>query len=131
VSRGAEKQGIDSALNARLTFNLEAIACFIHELRDLFECDSYTHQNLERDRQIIRPNDATLQSKFSLLLLEYLLTQPNQEIIAPPSPTAPAVYIYKCWLHFYCVDTNSGNKSAELKLCWARLVIFKTLRSGC
>ncbi|MBD2521526.1 GAF domain-containing sensor histidine kinase [Nostoc sp. FACHB-133] len=82
-----------SALNARLTFNLEAIASFLYELRDLFECDSYTHQNLERYRQIIGPNDATLQSKFSLLLLEYFLTQPNQEIIAPPSPTAPAVYI--------------------------------------
>jgi two-component system, sensor histidine kinase and response regulator len=91
--RGAGEQGIDSALNARLTFNLEAIASFVHELRDLFECDSYTHQNLERYRQIIGPNDATLQSQFSLLLLEYLLTQPNQEIIAPPSPTAPAVYI--------------------------------------
>ncbi|MBD2725816.1 GAF domain-containing sensor histidine kinase [Nostoc sp. FACHB-892] len=87
------EQGIGSALNAKLTFNLEAIATFVSELRDLFECDSYTHQNLERYHQIIRPNDATLQSQFSLLLLEYFLTQPNQEIIAPPSPTAPAVYI--------------------------------------
>ncbi|WP_251955726.1 GAF domain-containing sensor histidine kinase [Nostoc commune] len=87
------EQGIYWALNAQLTFNLEAIAKFIYELRDLFECDSYTHQNLERYQQIIRPNDATLQSQFTLLLLEYLLTQPNQEIIAPPSPIAPAVYI--------------------------------------
>jgi signal transduction histidine kinase len=87
------EQGIGSALNAKLTFNLEAIATFVSELRDLFECDSYTHQNLERYHQIIRPNDATLQSQFSLLLLEYFLTQPNQEIIAPLSPTAPAVYI--------------------------------------
>ncbi|MCC5651414.1 GAF domain-containing sensor histidine kinase [Nostoc sp. XA013] len=87
------EQGIGSALNAKLTFNLEAIATFVSELRDLFECDSYTHQNLERYHQIIRPNDATLQSQFSLLLLEYFLTQPNQQIIAPPSPTAPAVYI--------------------------------------
>ncbi|MEH2253468.1 hypothetical protein [Nostoc sp.] len=76
-----------------MTFNLEAIAFFVYELRDLFKCDSYTHQNLERDRQIIRHNDATLQSKFLLLLLEYLLTQPNQEIIAPPSSIGPAVYI--------------------------------------
>ncbi|MEH1939338.1 MAG: GAF domain-containing sensor histidine kinase [Nostoc sp.] len=87
------EQGIYSALNASLTFNLEAIASFVYELRDLFECDSYTHQSLEGYRQIIRPNDATLQSQFTLLLLEYLLTQPNQEIIAPPSSTAPAVYI--------------------------------------
>ncbi|MEH2188987.1 MAG: ATP-binding protein [Nostoc sp.] len=92
-SRETEGQGIYSEINAQLTFNLEAIASFIYELRDLFECDSYTHQNLERYRQIIRPNDATLQSQFTLLLLEYLLTQPNQEIIAPPSPIGPAVYI--------------------------------------
>ncbi|MEH2074814.1 MAG: GAF domain-containing sensor histidine kinase [Nostoc sp.] len=92
-NRGAGEQGIDSALSTRLTFNLEAIASFIGELRDLFECDSSTYQNLECYRQIIGPNDATLQSKFSLLLLEYLLTQPNQEIIAPPSPIGPAVYI--------------------------------------
>ncbi|MEH1874528.1 GAF domain-containing sensor histidine kinase [Nostoc sp.] len=83
----------DSALNASLTFNLEAIATFVYELRDLFECDSSTYQNLEGYGQIIRPNDATLQSQFSLLLLEYLLTQPNQEIIAPLSSTAPTVYI--------------------------------------
>ncbi|MEH1883751.1 GAF domain-containing sensor histidine kinase [Nostoc sp.] len=92
-NRGAGEQGINSALSARLTFNLEAIASFIGELRDLFECDSSTYQNLECYRQIIGPNDATLQSKFSLLLLEYLLTQPNQEIISPPSPIGPAVYI--------------------------------------
>ncbi|MEH2226652.1 GAF domain-containing sensor histidine kinase [Nostoc sp.] len=92
-SRETEGQGIYSEINAQLTFNLEAIASFIYELRDLFECDSYTHQNLERYQQIIRPNDATLQSQFTLLLLEYLLTQPNQEIIASPSPVGPAVYI--------------------------------------
>ncbi|WP_442940720.1 GAF domain-containing protein [Nostoc sp.] len=92
-SRETEGQGIYSEINAQLTFNLEAIATFIYELRDLFECDSYTHQNLERYQQIIRPNDATLQSQFTLLLLEYLLTQPNQEIIASPSPVGPAVYI--------------------------------------
>ncbi len=87
------EQGIYSALNASLTFNLEAIATFVYELRELFECDSSTHQNLESYRQIIRPNDATLQSQFSLLLLEYLLTQPNQEIIPPPSSTAATIYI--------------------------------------
>lgn len=92
-SRETEGQKTYSEINAQLTFNLEAIASFVYELRDLFECDSYTHQNLERYQQIIRPNDATLQSQFTLLLLEYLLTQPNQEIIAPLSPVGPAVYI--------------------------------------
>jgi two-component system, sensor histidine kinase and response regulator len=81
------------ALNARLTFNIEAIASFVSQLTDLFECNSFTHQNLDRYRQIIKPNDATLQSQFTLLLLEYLLTQPNQEIIPPPSLNEPAVYI--------------------------------------
>ncbi|MCW5317835.1 GAF domain-containing protein [Nostoc sp. KVJ3] len=95
-NRGEEGEQLptqDSELNAKFTFNLEAIASFIHKLRDLFECDSSTHRNLEHYCQIIGSNNATVQSKFSLLLLEYLLTQPNQEIIAPPSPTAPAVYI--------------------------------------
>ncbi|MEH1779385.1 MAG: GAF domain-containing sensor histidine kinase [Nostoc sp.] len=90
---GDELPTQELALNANLTFNLEAIASFVYELRDLFECNSYTQQNLERCCQIIRPNDATLQSQFTLLLLEYLLTQPNQEIIAPPSPINPEVYI--------------------------------------
>ncbi|MBD2414849.1 ATPase [Nostoc calcicola FACHB-389] len=83
----------NSSLNATLTFNLEAIASFVLELTDLFECNSNTHQNLERYRQLIRPNDPTLQSQFTLLLLEYFLTQPNQEIIPPPSVIGPAVYI--------------------------------------
>jgi two-component system, sensor histidine kinase and response regulator len=82
-----------TALNTRLTFNIEAIASFVSQLTDLFECNSFTHQNLHRYRQIIKPNDATLQSQFTLLLLEYLLTQPNQEIIPPPSSNEPAVYI--------------------------------------
>ncbi|WP_138502674.1 GAF domain-containing sensor histidine kinase [Nostoc sp. PA-18-2419] len=83
----------ESQINTRLTFNLEAIASFVLQLRNLFECSSQTHQNLERYHQVIRLNDATLQSKFTLLLLEYFLTQPNQEIISPPSSTGPAVYI--------------------------------------
>ncbi len=82
-----------SVFNATLTFNFEAIASFILQLRDLFECNSDTYQNLERYGQVIRPNDPTLQSKFTLLLLEYFLTQPSQEIIPPPSAIGPAVYI--------------------------------------
>ncbi|WP_442940529.1 hypothetical protein [Nostoc sp.] len=85
-----------------MTFNLEAIASFVYKLRDLFKCDSSTHQNLEHYRQIIGLNDATLQSKFSLLLLEYLLTQPNQEIIALPSSTAAAAYICRGLIPILC-----------------------------
>jgi two-component system, sensor histidine kinase and response regulator len=76
-----------------LTFNIKAIASFVSQLTDLFECNSFTHQNLDRYRQIIKPNDATLQSQFTLLLLEYLLAQPNQEIIPPPSSNGSAFYI--------------------------------------
>ncbi|MDZ8028309.1 MAG: ATP-binding protein [Nostoc sp. DedQUE01] len=82
-----------SGINATLTFNSEAIASFILQLRDLFECNSNTYQNLERYGQVIRANDSKLQSKFTLLLLEYFLTQPSQEIIPPPSAIGPAVYI--------------------------------------
>lgn len=65
----------ESLLNTRLTFNLDAIATFISQLRDLFGCDSYTYQHLEHYRQNLKPNDATLQSQFSLLLLDYLLPE--------------------------------------------------------
>ncbi|MDZ8237092.1 MAG: GAF domain-containing sensor histidine kinase [Nostoc sp. ChiQUE01a] len=82
-----------SGINGTLTFNSEAIASFILQLRDLFECNSNTYQNLERYGQVIRANDSKLQSKFTLLLLEYFLTQPSQEIIPPPSAIGPAVYI--------------------------------------
>lgn len=87
------KPGIYSTLNTTLTFNAEAIACFISQLRDLFECDSYTHQNLEQYRQVLNPNDAKLQAKFTLLLLEYLLPQENADATEPSSPTNPEVYV--------------------------------------
>ncbi|BCL38451.1 hypothetical protein NSMS1_48980 [Nostoc sp. MS1] len=72
-------------LNASLTFNSEAIASFVLKLRDLFGYDSYTHQHLERYRQILKPNDATLQSQFTLLLLEHLLPQQPQEATVSPT----------------------------------------------
>jgi two-component system, sensor histidine kinase and response regulator len=69
-----------SALSTSLTFNSEAIASFVCKLKDLFASDSDTHQNLEYYSQILRPNDATLQSQFTLLLLEYLLPQKNEQV---------------------------------------------------
>lgn len=83
---------IDSILNTRLTFNSEAIASFISKLRDLFGLDSYTHQHLERYCQILRPNDATLQSQFSVLLLEYFLPQPQEEAATSALENIPEVY---------------------------------------
>ncbi|MBD2626392.1 GAF domain-containing sensor histidine kinase [Trichormus variabilis] len=83
------KQEIDSALNASLTFNEEAIASFVSKLGDLFGCNSYTYQNLQHYRQLLAPNDVTLQSKFTLLLLEYLLPDLNPDLTAPASSIPP------------------------------------------
>lgn len=69
-----------TAFNTSLTFNSEAIALFVSQVRDLFVGDSYTHQHLERYRQALRPNDPQMQTKFTLLLLEYFLPQPTEEI---------------------------------------------------
>jgi two-component system, sensor histidine kinase and response regulator len=68
----------DATLYASLTFNSQAIASFISQLKDLFADDSHTYQHLERYQLIPSLNDATLQGKFTLLLLEYLLPLPNQ-----------------------------------------------------
>ncbi|MBW4567131.1 MAG: GAF domain-containing sensor histidine kinase [Tolypothrix carrinoi HA7290-LM1] len=68
----------DATLYASLTFNSQAIADFISQLKDLFAHDSHTYQHLERYLQIPSINDATLQGKFTLLLLEYLLPLQNQ-----------------------------------------------------
>ncbi|MBD2298735.1 GAF domain-containing sensor histidine kinase [Nostoc sp. FACHB-190] len=70
----------NSQLSTSLTFNSEAIADFINNLKGLFASDSETYQNLDYYSQILRPNDATLQSRFTLLLLEYLLPQKHQAV---------------------------------------------------
>jgi signal transduction histidine kinase len=82
----------ESALITSLTFNAEAIAAFVSKLKSLFGCNSQTYQNLESYGQILSPNDATLQSQFTLLLLEYLLGQPNLEGITPPITSNPDIY---------------------------------------
>lgn len=84
--------GIDPEIHTQLTFNSEAIASFLSQLRDVFTHDSYTHQNLEQYRQAIKPNDAKLQSKFTLLLLEYFLPQHQENITESFSQNAPKVY---------------------------------------
>ncbi|MBW4610879.1 MAG: GAF domain-containing sensor histidine kinase [Hassallia sp. WJT32-NPBG1] len=72
----------DDILYANLTFKSEVIASFISQLRDLFGHDSHTSQHLERYLQIPSLNDATLQGKFTLLLLQYLLPLQNQPFTA-------------------------------------------------
>ncbi|QLE57265.1 GAF domain-containing sensor histidine kinase [Nostoc sp. TCL26-01] len=77
-------------LSTKLTFDTEAIASFLLQLRDLFDHDSHTYQHLERYRQILRPNDATLQSQFTLLLLEHLLPGQTETETAVPITNNPA-----------------------------------------
>jgi signal transduction histidine kinase len=76
------------SLKTSLTFNVEAIADFIFKLKNLLDVNSYTYQNISKYQQLITPNeDAILQSKFSLLLLEYLVAPlVNQE---PQTPQIP------------------------------------------
>ncbi len=81
-----------SPLQVRLTFNSEAIASFVSQLRDLFGSHSNTHQILDALSKIPSANDATLQSKFTLLVLEYLLPESNNDVIASLS-TIPAVSV--------------------------------------
>jgi two-component system, sensor histidine kinase and response regulator len=82
-----------SALNVRLTFDPEAIASFLLHLRNLFARDSHTYRKLEQYRQIPASNDATLQSQFSLLLLEYFLQQPNHQLVQLSTPAYPQVSV--------------------------------------
>lgn len=79
-SRVAQKEDVTlNCLNASLTFNSQAIAAFVSNLRNLFESHSYTYKNITQYQQVLAPNDATLQSKFTLLLLEYLLPLVNKD----------------------------------------------------
>ncbi|AFZ58315.1 GAF domain-containing sensor histidine kinase [Anabaena cylindrica FACHB-243] len=86
-SKGAEKPSVNLILNASLTFNSEVITSFVSKLRNLLERDSDTYQRLEGYQQIIVPNNVTLQSKFTLLLLDYLVEQQKVEVTKPQNAT--------------------------------------------
>ncbi len=80
--------------SVEFTFDTEAIASFLMQLGNLFAEDSQTYHNIERYRQMLAPpNDAKLQSQFTLLLLEYLLPQPPGEITPPSVSSPPAVSV--------------------------------------
>lgn len=74
--------------NVEFTFDTEAIASFLIQLRNLFADNSQTYHNIERYRHLLAPNDAKLQSQFTLLLLEHLLPQSPRET-TPPSVSSP------------------------------------------
>ena len=73
----------DSLIDINLTFDADAIASFLLELRDLFKSDSQTYIDLSQYGQIA-PNDAGLQGKFTILLLEYFLSQPERMVSKVP-----------------------------------------------
>jgi signal transduction histidine kinase len=78
-TRGLEKPE-NPLINTSLTFNSDVIASFISEVINLFECNSYIYQKIARYQQVIAPNNATLQSKFTLLLLEHVLPVISNEV---------------------------------------------------
>jgi two-component system, sensor histidine kinase and response regulator len=80
-------------LASSLTFDVNAIACFIQELKNIFSSNSQTHQNLESHHRQLTPNDAQIQEQFSLLLLTSFLT-PNQTPF--PSTTNPHLSVSVC-----------------------------------
>jgi two-component system, sensor histidine kinase and response regulator len=92
---GKQEQGEpeNEQLKTSLTFNWEAIAVFVSQVKDLFAEESYAHQNLEQYRQILKPNNTQIPTQFSLLLLEYFLPQAHETITEPANPT-PAEYNY-------------------------------------
>ncbi|WP_353930156.1 GAF domain-containing sensor histidine kinase [Okeanomitos corallinicola TIOX110] len=71
------------SLNTSLILNHEAIATFISQLKNLFASDSLIYHKIAQYQQIIPRNDTNLQSKFTLLLLEYLLPLLNTEVELP------------------------------------------------
>ncbi|WP_250122477.1 GAF domain-containing sensor histidine kinase [Chroococcidiopsis sp. CCMEE 29] len=66
-----------SSLNVRLTFDPEAIALFLSQLSDLLQHYPQAQAALGNYRQILQPNDAKLQSEFTLLLLSTLTPKAN------------------------------------------------------
>ncbi|AFZ01940.1 GAF domain-containing protein [Calothrix sp. PCC 6303] len=61
-------------LASSLMFDVNAIASFILELKNLFSLNSQISQNLEYHHRQLAPNDAQIQERFTLLLLSSLLT---------------------------------------------------------
>lgn len=64
-------------VNVKLTFDTEEIRHFLQHLSDLLEQNPQAQAHLSKYCQIIQPNDATLQSRFTLLLLSILVPEPN------------------------------------------------------
>ncbi|MCP6761548.1 MAG: GAF domain-containing sensor histidine kinase [Fischerella sp. CENA71] len=80
-------------LDVKLTFSCEAIASFLTKIRDLFTHNSPQQQKIDSFCQLLAPNEVKLQSQFTLLLLDFFLRQPNQEVIQPQASTTPVASV--------------------------------------
>jgi len=67
-------------LNVSLTFDASAIASFFKILKGLFNVNCQTHHLLSQYLPVIGANDPSLQSQFTLLLLQYFLPDNPQEL---------------------------------------------------
>lgn len=85
--RGSGLSEQPSVINVRLTFEPEAIANFLTQLSESLSFELQTYQALISYSQISQPNDAKLQSEFTLLLVSLLISQQN------PEPTYPYVSV--------------------------------------
>jgi len=65
-------------LNTKLTFEPEAIAQFLQQLSGWLEYNPLAQATLAQYNQVIRPNNATLQGKFTLMLLSVLAPSSHQ-----------------------------------------------------
>jgi two-component system, sensor histidine kinase and response regulator len=65
-------------LNVKLTFEPAAIAQFLQHLNGCLEDNSLARATLARYSQVIQPNNATLQGKFTLMLLSVLAPSSHQ-----------------------------------------------------
>ncbi|MBD2434376.1 MULTISPECIES: GAF domain-containing sensor histidine kinase [Fischerella] len=83
------KADLREQLHVKLTFDCEAIASFLTNIKDLFEHNSPRYHKINYFCQLLAPNDVKLQSQFTLLLLDFFLPQSNQEITQPQASTTP------------------------------------------
>jgi two-component system, sensor histidine kinase and response regulator len=67
-------------LNAKLTFEPEAIAQFLQHLSGWLEHNPLGQATLAQYSQVIQPNNATIQAKFTLMLLSVLAPGTHQNV---------------------------------------------------
>jgi signal transduction histidine kinase len=78
-----QEECILDVLHTSLTFTSETITSFICNLSGLFDINSRTYQKISQYQHLVGSNDAGLQSKFTLLLLEYIFPLLEQEVKTP------------------------------------------------